>query len=319
MTLTELRYIVAVARERHFGRAAAACFVSQPTLSVAVRKLEDELGVVLFERHQHDVAITPVGERIVEQAQRVLEQAGAIKVLAGEGRNQLHGEARLGVIYTVGPYLLPRLIPELNQRAPALTPIIDEDFTANLAVKLRQGSLDMAILSTPFDVPGIEVRVLYTEPFVVALPRGHKLAGQRQIQADDLARETLLLLRAGNCFRDQVLEACPACRGETFSRTGIQKSLEGSSIETIRQMVAGGAGVTVLPAMSIRTESGMDKLLVYRPFADPSPRREVALAYRATFPRPKLVDLISDTVAACNLPGTLIATSNKPQATSKTT
>lgn len=303
MTLTELRYIVAVARERHFGRAAAACFVSQPTLSVAVRKLEDELGVTIFERHQHDITITPVGERIIEQAQRVLEQAGAIKVIADEGRNQLQGELRLGVIYTVGPYLLPRLIPVLQQRAPGLTLIVDEDFTGNLAVKLRHGSLDMAILSTPFDVPGIKVRVLYQEPFMVALPKGHKLAGQAGIKADDLARETLLLLRTGNCFRDQVLEACPACRGESFSRSGIQKTLEGSSIETIRQMVAGGAGVTVLPATSIDNAGGVDKLLTYRPFAAPVPQREVALAYRTSFPRPKLVDLLVETVAACKLPG----------------
>ncbi len=303
MTLTELRYIVAIARERHFGRAAAACFVSQPTLSVAVRKLEDELGVAIFERHQHDITVTPIGERIVEQAQRVLEQAGAIKVIAEEGRNQLLGELRLGVIYTVGPYLLPRLIPELRQRAPNLTPIIDEDFTGNLAGKLRHGGLDLAILSTPFDVPGIEVRILYREPFVVALPKGHRLANQGEIKADNLARETLLLLRTGNCFRDQVLAACPDCRGETFSRTGIQKTLEGSSIDTIRQMVAGGAGVTVLPATSIGSGGGVDEFLVYRPFAPPAPQREVALAYRTSFPRPKLVELVVEAVRGCKLPG----------------
>jgi len=303
MTLTELRYVVAIARERHFGRAAAACFVSQPTLSVAVKKLEDELGVAIFERHQHDIAVTPIGERIIEQAQRVLEQAGAIKVIAEEGRNQLLGELRLGVIYTVGPYLLPRLIPELRQRAPNLTPIIDEDFTGNLANKLRHGSLDLAILSTPFDVPGIEVRVLYRESFMVVLPKGHALSGVAEIKAEDLARETLLLLRTGNCFRDQVLAACPDCRGETFSRSGIQKTLEGSSIETIRQMVAGGAGVTVLPATSIGNAGSVENLLTYLPFAPPVPQREVALAYRASFPRPKLVELIMEAVRACKLSG----------------
>jgi len=303
MTLTELRYIVAIARERHFGRAAAACFVSQPTLSVAVRKLEDELGVVIFERHQHDITVTPVGERIIEQAQRVLEQAGAIKVIAEEGRNQLLGELRLGVIYTVGPYLLPRLIPTLRERAPDLTPIIDEDFTVNLADKLRHGAIDLAILSTPFDVPGIDVRVLYREPFMVVLPKGHALARRAEIKAEDLARETLLLLRSGNCFRDQVLAACPDCRGETFSRSGIQKTLEGSSIETIRQMVAGGAGVTVLPSTSISYGGSVDEFLVYRPFAAPVPEREVALACRGSFPRPKLVQLVVDAVAACELTG----------------
>ena len=303
MTLTELRYIVAIARERHFGRAAAACFVSQPTLSVAVRKLEDELGVAIFERHQHDITVTPIGERIIEQAQRVLEQAGAIKVMAEEGLNQLLGELRLGVIYTVGPYLLPRLIPELRQRAPGLIPIIDEDFTGNLAGKLRHGSVDLAILSTPFDVPGIGVQVLYQEPFMVALPKGHKLASQAEIKAEDLARETILLLRAGNCFRDQVLAACPDCRGETFSRAGIQKTLEGSSLETIRQMVAGGAGVTVLPATSVGGGGNVDKLLAYRPFAAPVPQREVALAYRTSFPRLRLIELVVEAARACELPG----------------
>lgn len=303
MTLTELRYIVAVARERHFGRAAAACFVSQPTLSVAVRKLEDELGVTLFERNQHDITVTPVGERVVEQAQRVLEEAGAIREIAEQGRNQLQGELRLGVIYTVGPYLLPRLIPQLQQRAPGLTLIIDEDYTGNLAGKLRQGALDMAILSTPFQAPGVLVRMLYEEPFMVALPKGHRLAARTAIRAEDLAEETLLLLRTGNCFRDQVLAACPTCRAETLSRASIQKTLEGSSLETIRQMVAGGAGVTVLPATSSGHGGGVDEMLVYRPFAEPAPRREVALAYRASFPRPKLVDVLADCVAACKLPG----------------
>jgi LysR family hydrogen peroxide-inducible transcriptional activator len=164
MTLTELRYIVAVARELHFGRAASACFVSQPTLSVAIKKLEDELGVAIFERHKHDVTVTPVGKKIIEQAQLVLEQARTIKLLADEGKNPLKGNLRLGIIYTIGPYLLPRLIPLLHRAAPELTLIIDEDFTANLADKLKQGDVDMVIVSTPFDIQGIATQVLYKEP-----------------------------------------------------------------------------------------------------------------------------------------------------------
>ena len=301
MTLTELRYIVAVAKELHFGRAAAACFVSQPTLSVAIKKLEDELDTVIFERHQHEVTVTPTGEQIIRQAQVVLEQARAIRLIAEEGKDPLKGKVRLGVIYTVGPYLLPRLIPLLTRRAPDLTLLIDEDFTANLADKLRQGELDVIIVSTPFEVPGVVTEVLYKEPFMVALPRKHPLAKKKSIKADDLINETLLLLKTGNCFRDQVMEVCPACKSDTFSKDKIQKTLEGSSLETIRQMVAAGSGVTVLPNSSIIESQGVDPLLEYRPFARPVPEREVALAYRQSYPRKKLIEMMIDSIRACDL------------------
>jgi len=301
MTLTELRYIVAVARELHFGRAAAACFVSQPTLSVAIKKLEDELGVINFERHQHEVTITPVGEQIVRQAQQVLEQAKTIKLIAEEGKDPLKGRLRLGVIYTIGPYLLPRLIPILTRRAPDLNLIIDEDFTSNLAGKLRQGELDVIIVSTPFDVQGVITEVLYREPFMVALPKHHPLARKKSIKADDLADETLLLLKAGNCFRDQVMEVCPACKSDTFSKDSIQKTLEGSSLETIRQMVAAGSGVTVLPSSSIMERQDVDSLLEYRPFTRPAPEREVALAYRQTYPRKKVIETLIASIRECDL------------------
>lgn len=303
MTLTELRYIVAVARERHFGRAAAACFVSQPTLSVAVKKLENELGVRIFERHQHDVAVTPVGEQIVEQARLVLEQAKAIKSIAERGKDELKGELRMGVIYTVGPYLLPKLIPVLHVRAPDLALIIDEDFTANLAQKLRHGEIDIAIISLPFSIPATRVDVLYEEPFVIAVPRGHELAKRKTIRADDLVNETLLLLRTGNCFRDQVIAACPACTGEKFSRDRIQKTLEGSSIETIRQMVAAGSGVTVLPSLSVQDHTAINRLLQIRPFARPVPKREIGMAYRLTYPKQKLLRLLREAIVSCHLPG----------------
>lgn len=303
MTLTELRYIVAVARELHFGKAAAACFVSQPTLSVAVKKLEDELGITIFERHKHDVTVTPVGRKVIDQAQRVLEQAKTIKLLAEEGKDPLKGSLKLGVIYTVGPYLLPKIIPALHRSAPDLTLIIDEDFTSNLADKLRQGDLDMIIVSTPFDIHGITTEVLYKEPFVVALPKGHPLTRKKSIKVDDLADETLLLLKSGNCFRDQVMEACPACRADVFTKNSIQKTLEGSSIETIRQMVIAGSGVTVLPNCSIPENDEENPLLEYRPFTRPVPKREVALAYRESYPRKKLIGLVKDTIANCEFPG----------------
>jgi LysR family hydrogen peroxide-inducible transcriptional activator len=303
VTLTELRYVAAVARERHFGRAAASCHVSQPTLSVAIRKLEDELGVRIFERRRDDVTPTPVGYRIIEQAQAVLEQANAIRVLAGEGRDQLKGELRLGVIYTVGPYLLPRLIPVLHREAPGLTLIIDEDFTANLAAKLRGGELDMIIISAPFEMPAVKTARLYGEPLVVALPRDHALKRRKQIRAEDLLDETMLLLRTGNCFRDQVVEACPACRGDAFSGKQLQKTLESSSLETIRQMVAAGSGVTVLPATSVQGRAGLDRRLEFRPFAKPAPKREIRLAWRSGYPMDRLVALVRKSVAACALPG----------------
>lgn len=296
MTLTELRYIVAVARELHFGRAASTCFVSQPTLSVAIKKLEEELGVSIFERHKHDVTITAVGTRIIEQAEHVLEQAKAIKLLAEEGKNPLKGSLKLGVIYTIGPYLLPKLIPLLHKAAPELTLIIDEDFTANLADKLKRGELDMIIVSTPFNIAGFTTEILYKEPFVVALPKGHPLAKKKSIKADDLAGETLLLLKTGNCFRDQVMEACPACKNDIFTKDRIQKTLEGSSIETIRQMVAAGSGVTILPNSSVMDNDEVNSMLEYRPFSRPSPKREVALAYRESYPRKKLIKLLIEVI-----------------------
>lgn len=301
MTLTELRYIVAVARERHFGRAAEACFVSQPTLSVAVRKLEDELDVVLFERRKNEVSITPIGERIVEQAQQVLEEAETIKQVAQEGKDQLKGPVRLGVIYTIGPYLLPHLIPLLNRRAPDMTLVIEESFTANLREALRRGELDMIIVSLPFEAPGIVMQPLYDEPFVLALPSGHPWGKTKAINAEQLADETLLLLSAGNCFRDQVIDVCPACAHAGALDSPIQKTLEGSSIETIRQMVASGAGITVLPCTAQSDRNDLKDLLTIRPFTAPAPYRRVALGHRRTFPRPQVVDVLRQAVHDCPL------------------
>lgn len=301
MTLTELRYIVAVAKEKHFGKAASRCFVSQPTLSVAVKKLEDELGMTLFERHKHDVTITPLGIKIIDQAERVLEQANTIKLIANEAKDPLKGTLHLGIIYTIGPYLLPRIIPLMNKAAPELTLIIDEDFTASLASKLTSGELDLVILSTPFDIPGIKTELLYKEPLIVALPKKNPLCRKKTIKADDLLNETLLLLKTGNCYRDQVMDVCPACKGDIFSKDTMQKTLEGSSLETIRQMVAAGSGVTVLPSTSLLNIDEKNSLVEYRPFSRPVPKREVILAYRDTYPGKKLIRLMQETVNKCDL------------------
>ena len=244
MTLTDLRYFVALARERHFGHAAERCNVSQPTLSVAIKKLEEELAVTLFERSAADVKITDIGARIVAQAEKVLLEAGQIKELATAGRDPLSGPLKLGVIYTIGPYLLPHLIPRVHAAAPSMPLLIQENYTARLAESLKRGDLDVIVVALPFEEAGIVTQAVYDEPFRVLLPAGHSWESEERIPASRLAEAPLLLLGAGNCFRDQVLEACPLCRpGE-----GLQRTLEGSSLETIRHMVATGAGITVLPS-----------------------------------------------------------------------
>jgi LysR family hydrogen peroxide-inducible transcriptional activator len=293
MTLTELRYIVAVARERHFGHAAEACFVSQPTLSVAVKKLEEELGVTLFERGPGEVSVTPAGQKIVEQAQRVLEEASRIKELAAAGRDPLAGALRLGAIYTIGPYLLPKLIPLLRRSAPAMQLHIQENFTHRLAEALKSGEVDVILIALPFLESGVETRAVYDEPFFVAVPKGQPWAARKRITSDELTKESLLLLGEGHCFRDQVLEFCHTTRA---------RAIEGGSLETIRQMVASGVGVTVLPATSVNASPGPGDLIRILPFARPAPSRRVGLAWRKSFPRPEAIEALRKAIIACNLP-----------------
>jgi LysR family hydrogen peroxide-inducible transcriptional activator len=303
MTLTELRYIVAVARERHFGRAAEACFVSQPTLSVAVKKLEDELGVMLFERGGGEVTITPVGARIVEQAQRVLEQAAEIKELAKENKDPLAGALKVGAIFTVGPYLLPKLIPALHRRAPQMPLLIEENYTTGLAEMLKRGEVDVVIVALPFEEAGIVTQAVYDEPFVVAVPRDHPWASRRSLRAEEIAKESLLLLGTGHCFRDQVLSACPALNRSSAIPGTIQKTVEGSSLETIRLMVASGLGITVLPASAVPLKARASDLLVYVPFTRPPPDRRVVLAWRKSFTRPEAVEVLRQAILAAEVPG----------------
>lgn len=303
MTLTELRYIVAVARERHFGRAAEACFVSQPTLSVAVKKLEDELGVQLFERGPAEVTVTPAGTRVVEQAQRALEEAEKVKMVASATADPLEGALRLGVIFTIGPYLLPQLIPILRRRAPKMPLILEENYTAVLSERLRRGDIDVAIVALPFAEPGIVVTPLYDEAFVVAVAKTHLWAKRKTIPAGELARESLLLLGTGHCFRDQVLNACPALNRSSATPGSLQKTVEGSSLETIRLMVASGLGLTVLPATAIPTRRAANDLLTYIPFSRPTPDRRVVMATRSSFPRASALPVLRDAIGACQLNG----------------
>ncbi|MCC7327734.1 MAG: LysR family transcriptional regulator [Burkholderiales bacterium] len=296
MTLNELRYLVAVAHERNFGRAAQKCFVSQPALSVAVQKLEDELGTLVFERGKNEVTVTPVGERIVEQAQRVLEESMRIRDIAQSGRNQLVGALKLGVIHTVAPYLLPDLIPVLHDSAPQMPLDIEENLTENLETGLRSGRIDAAIIALPFAPSGMAADFLYEEPFQVVVPAAHRWAKRRSVQPSELADENTILLNIGHCFRDQVLESCPELnRADAhLPRT--------NSLETVRNMVASGLGISVLPRDAL-TPKYHSRMVVPVPFAKPAPSRRVALAYRRSFPRPAALAAIRDAVAQCRPKG----------------
>ena len=299
MTLTELKYVLAVARERHFGRAAEACFVSQPTLSVAIKKLEEELGVMLFERGGGgDITVTPAGEKVAEEAARIFELVDGIKDVAASARDQLDGPLRLGAIYTIAPYLLPELIPEMHRQAPAMPLMLEENYTRVLTDKLRKGELDAMIIATPVEEPGLLSLPLYNEPFLVALPAEHPWRKKKVVGSADLEAETLLLLGSGHCFRDQVLQACPALNR---TASGLAKTLESSSLETIRHMVASGVGLTVLPCTATRLHNASDTLLALRPFKPPVPSRQVSIAWRRNFPRPKAIELLRQAVLACGL------------------
>jgi LysR family hydrogen peroxide-inducible transcriptional activator len=303
MTLTELQYICALARELHFGRAARACHVSQPTLSVAIRKLEDELGVTLFERGRSEIAPTPIGERLIEQARRVLTESASLRQMAQQAQDPLDGPLRVGAIHTVGPYLFPHLIPAVRQRTPQMPLIVEEGFTGGLSERLRQGALDAIIVALPFEAPGVTTRALYSEPFRVVIPADHRWRQAERVAASELAEENVLLLGSGHCFRDQVLVACPECATQLGDRGGTERALEGSSLETIRHMVASGIGVTVLPRTAVGTDQPSEALLAARPFAEPEPRRYVALAWRESFPRMAALSELEAAIQACGLTG----------------
>ena len=295
MTLNELRYIVAVAQELSFGRAAAKCFVSQPALSVAIHKLEGELGAPLFERGKSEITVTPVGERIVEQAQRVLEEASRIKEIAQAGRNPLAGPLKLGVIYTVAPYLLPDLVPALRKLAPQMPLELEENMTEVLETELKSGRLDAAIIALPFEPPGVTTQFLYEEPFQVVVPSDHKWAKRKSVHPDELVGEHAILLNVGHCFRDQILDACPELNRQDVptART--------NSLETVRNMVASGLGVSVLPRDAL-TPKYHSRLVVPVPFSKPVPSRRIALAWRKSFPRPEAIEVLRKSILACNLP-----------------
>ena len=317
MTLTELKYIVAVAREKHFGRAADACHVSQPTLSVAIKKLEEELDVKLFERNASEVAVTPLGEEIVRQAQGVLEQADGIREIAKRGKDPLAGPLTLGVIYTIGPYLLPDLVRQAISRHRQMPLILQENFTVKLLEQLRTGEIDCAVLAEPIPDTSLAIAPLYDEPFVAAVPSTHPWAQRSSLRAEELKHETMLLLGNGHCFRDHVLEVCPEFARFSSTAEGIRKSFEGSSLETIKHMVAAGMGITLLPRLSVphgalhdapagrRKAAGAQEptFIKYLPFEGHVPSRREVLAWRLSFTRYEAIAALRNCIYACELPG----------------
>lgn len=317
MTLTELKYIVAVAREKHFGKAADACFVSQPTLSVAIKKLEEELEVKLFERSASEVTVTPLGEEIVRQAQSVLEQAAHIKEIARRGKDPLAGPLRLGVIYTIAPYLLPAMVGQVIRRTPQMPLMLQENFTVKLLDMLRTGEIDAAIMAEPFPDTGLATAPLFDEPFMAAVPSTHPLAALESITSAELKGETMLLLGAGHCFRDHVLEVCPEFARFSSNAEGIRKSFEGSSLETIKHMVAAGMGVTLVPRLGVppeafesppkRKKAGDGPLIKYLPICDQDggapPTRRVVLVWRRSFTRYEAIAALRNAIYGCELPG----------------
>jgi LysR family hydrogen peroxide-inducible transcriptional activator len=295
MTLTELRYVVAVAETRHFGRAAERCFVSQPSLSASVKNLEEELGVQLFERGKRGVLLTETGEQIVAQARRALEEAERVKTVARQGHDPLKGVLRLGIIHTIAPYLLPDLVGALRRSAPEMPLDVEENTTATLDRMLRAGEVDAVILALPYAGPGIETVPLYEEIFRVVAPAKHALARRKSVAVEELDAGELLLLPVGHCFRDQVLEACPE-----FSRPP-EAGRQGNSLETLRSMVASGLGVSVLPATAL-TSRHANPLVKAIEFSTPCPSRRVALAWRRGFHRAVALEKLVAAIRGLDLP-----------------
>ncbi len=304
MTLNELKYIIALNQEKHFRKAAEKCFVSQPTLSIAIKKLEDELGVQLFERYKHDILITPIGKQIIEISEEILKLSQNIKELAKEYQGDLSTELKIGAIYTIAPYLFPKLIPNFHALAPNVSLIIEENYTHVLAEKLKTGELDIAILSLPFNEPNIETFNLYEEPFKLILPKEKEITKKSCLDSiDQLQNETILLLGAGHCFRDQVIDSFPHLLNTNQQTHSLQKTFEGSSLETIRYMVASGVGVSIFPCSTLSERD--EGLLNIKELPNPKPSRTVALAWRKSFPREKILELFKQAALEVNIPCTI--------------
>jgi LysR family hydrogen peroxide-inducible transcriptional activator len=278
MTLRDLEYLVALAETRHFGRAAERCHVSQPTLSAQLRKLEEFLGVMLVERRPRRVALTAAGEAVVERARRMLQDAEGIRDLARASQDPLSGPLKVGFIPTLGPYLLPRVAPRIAKALPKLSLLLHEYQTAPLVERTLAGELDLAVLALPAETRGLVTRPLFAESFLVAMPDSHRLAAKKRVKAADLEGEKLLLLEEGHCLRDQALEICAHVGTE-------EQAFRATSLETLRQMVASGLGLTLLPKLAAEGPFASARGLTVRPFAPPAPNRQIGGAWRRSTSR----------------------------------
>jgi LysR family transcriptional regulator, hydrogen peroxide-inducible genes activator len=292
MNLRDLRYLVALADERHFGKAAERCYVSQPTLSAQIRKLEEYLGVPLVERRPRRVTLTAAGEKIVDRARRLLLEADAIVELAKTDRDPLSGALKLALIPTVGPYLLPHVARRLRRELPRLKLMLYEYQTAPLLERLRAGEIDMGIVALPVPLDGLESEPLYDEPFMLAVPADHRLAGQERVKLDDLKGETLLLLEDGHCLRDQALEVCSRIRVHE------EQDYRATSLETLRQMVAAGHGITLLPDLAAGAPVGSARGLRVKPFVRPAPARTIGAVWRKSTTRLPAITAIAAAIRA---------------------
>lgn len=296
MNLRDLRYLVAVAEYRHFGRAAEACFVSQPTLSTQLKKLEETLGVVLFERSNRRVMLTPEGEQVVQQTQRILVELNALTALSEQLRDPMGGDLRIGIIPTIAPYLLPKVLAPLRKAFPNLKIQLTEGQTANITRMLKHGDLDATLLALPLGEENVEEVALLDEDFVFAVPADHPKAQLAEVDSSDLEGEEVLLLEDGHCFRDQALEVCQAHRGIE------SKSYSATSLETLRQLVAAGVGVTLIPQLAVPDEVKPSDGLRYIPFAangQDRPMRTLGLCWRASSTRGELLQDVATLLKGC--------------------
>jgi LysR family hydrogen peroxide-inducible transcriptional activator len=296
LNLRDLRYLVAVAEHRHFGRAAEACFVSQPTLSTQLKKLEETLGVVIFERGNRRVMLTPEGEQVVQQTQRILIELNALTALSEQLRDPMGGDLRIGIIPTIAPYLLPKVLTPLREAFPNLKIQLTEGQTANITRMLKHGDLDATLLALPVGEENVQELSLFNEDFVFAVPANHPKAQLSEVDARDLEGEEVLLLEDGHCFRDQALEVCQAHRGVE------SKNYSATSLETLRQLVAAGVGVTLIPQLAVPDEIKPTDKLRYIPFSAKGqnrPMRTLGLCWRASSTRGELLQEVAALLKGC--------------------
>jgi LysR family hydrogen peroxide-inducible transcriptional activator len=290
MNLKDLKYLVALADTGHFGKAAERTFVSQPTLSAQLKKLEEYLGVKLVERQPKNVQLTDVGKQIVVRARRMLDEGDEIVALARSNTDPFAGKLKVALIPTIGPYLLPRVMQKIRKALPHLGLMLYEYQTEALLKRLRDGEIDLGIMALPAIADGIESRALYQENFTVALPNNHPLAAKGSIKVQDLKGHTLLLLEDGHCLRDQALEVC--------SRVDVKEAedFRATSLETLRQMVVAGLGITLLPEMAVESPFGSQRGLTIRQFAKPAPSRTVGAVWRKTTTRAAAIGALCDVI-----------------------